>query len=321
MNRFLELLLNGLRNVIVPKITGKPVNPPLVYVNDRNLVNDMIKSKLLSRESCMIARYGSVELSAAVNYIDVQGADHSYMKYIKGEVGAWWWQEHYLEKLKTNAGFFPINKENVERYAKLLIEDSKLVDILGSMAPLEHRMDEYLGDCPRVRLRYLEPDFFTTDVSETWLQVLRGKRVLVIHPYADTIRKQYENRTKLFKDPEFLPEFELLTIKAVQSLGGICEYKTWFDALHHMEEEMDSLDYEFAIIGCGAYGFNLAAHAKRTGHKAIHLGGVTQLLFGIIGKRWEEREDFRQLINEYWVRPSDSEKPMGANKVEGGCYW
>ena len=46
------------------------------------------------------------------------------------------------------------------------------------------------------------------------------------------------------------------------------------------------------------------------------------MLFGIYGKRWLDQEpEYRKYINEFWVRPNDSEKPFGANKVEGACYW
>ena len=50
---------------------------------------------------------------------------------------------------------------------------------------------------------------------------------------------------------------------------------------------------------------------------SIHAGGATQLLFGIKGKRWDECGFY----NDYWVRPSEREKPLGYEKVEGGCYW
>ena len=52
-------------------------------------------------------------------------------------------------------------------------------------------------------------------------------------------------------------------------------------------------------------------------------GGATQLLFGIIGSRWEEEySDFnRDVVNEYWVRPLESEKIKHANAVEEACYW
>ena len=84
-----------------------------------------------------------------------------------------------------------------------------------------------------------------------------------------------------------------------------------------MKEQIDRTDYEIAILGCGAYGLPLAAHVKRQGKKAVHLGGSTQFMFGIIGKRWEGNP----LINENWVRPAPEETPALAVHVEGGCYW
>ena len=80
------------------------------------------------------------------------------------------------------------------------------------------------------------------------------------------------------------------------------------------------MDFDIAIIGCGAYGFHLAAHVKRIGKKAVHLGGATQALFGIIGKRWENNK-VSFYINENWIRPLLEEIPENANTVEGGCYW
>ena len=97
-----------------------------------------------------------------------------------------------------------------------------------------------------------------------------------------------------------------------------------------MKTRIDATDYDVALIGCGAYGFPLAAHAKRMGKQSVHLGGALQLLFGIKGKRWEnpnygERElgngSYLQLINETWVRPSDQDKPATADQVEEACYW
>lgn len=89
----------------------------------------------------------------------------------------------------------------------------------------------------------------------------------------------------------------------------------------YMKKEIDKVDYDICLIGCGAYGFPLAAHVKRTGKKAIHLGGGLQLLFGIRGKRWDMRDEYKSLMNEYWIRPSEDETPVVAKKVEGACYW
>jgi hypothetical protein len=93
-----------------------------------------------------------------------------------------------------------------------------------------------------------------------------------------------------------------------------------------MKAQMDQVDYDICLIGCGAYGFPLAAHAKRMGNVGFHLGGSLQLLFGIRGKRWENPDynpvyNYAALMNEHWVKPAEEERPVAANKVEGACYW
>ena len=51
------------------------------------------------------------------------------------------------------------------------------------------------------------------------------------------------------------------------------------------------------------------------------MGGATQLLFGIMGSRWDTDPFISKLYNEYWVRPDQSETPKNADVVENGCYW
>ncbi len=120
-----------------------------------------------------------------------------------------------------------------------------------------------------------------------------------------------------------LPELASLTvIPAVQGLAGQkTGYDTWFDALAAMEKQMDACDYEVAIIGAGAYGLPLAAHARDTGHVAIQMSGATQLLFGIKGRRWDTHPQISKLYNPAWVRPAPAEQPANKQAVEGGSYW
>lgn len=296
-------------------------------LTDVDAISNKITELLQSDNPCMIARYGSVELDCIVNTLGVLG------KWSKIEYLRYWfetgncgrdWLEKYLYSMKTNAGFFPNTKENVKRFVQMMLIDSSYVDMLGSWLSNERFMKDHLPKnvirCDREKLT----PFFA---SCPWTLVLAGKKVLVVHPFADTIKKQFENKDRLFDRP-MLPEFELQVLKSVQSLNGHCEdFETWFDALQWMEDQMDEIDYDVALIGCGAYGFPLAAHAKRTGHKAIHIGGALQLFFGIKGKRWESEgyigtdHDYSVFFNEYWCRPSENETPISSNLVEQGCYW
>ena len=147
--------------------------------------------------------------------------------------------------------------------------------------------------------------------------------MLVIHPFEETIQKQYLKRDKLFENPDILPEFELVTLKAVQSSAEAeCEFNCWSDALGHMKKEISQKDFEVALLGCGGYAIPLAAYIKSSGKKAIVLGGLTQLLFGIKGSRWEaSRPDIVAMYNEYWTRAGENEKPKGYKGIENGAYW
>lgn len=321
MNRIYELTLKGLKRYVYPQI-GHPVTlPPLVYTDNMEECNTLIKNAIEGNEPFMVARLGSTEMNAVANYVGVRDNPHSALKYIKGEINEWWWNITSITQMQTNSGFFPITEENIVKYSKLMLEDVQQIDILGSWVPQEYYIKNELSKALKYRLGNIEPPFMDTFSPYSWTRALKGKRVLVVHPFRDTIVNQYEKRSKLFQDSEFLPDFELLTVKAVQSLGGTTEFKDWFEALNWMKQKMDALDYDVAILGCGAYGLPLAAHAKRTGHKAIHLGGASQLLFGIRGNRWDSQPKYQGLFNDYWVRPGDAEKPASAANVENACYW
>ncbi|WP_342646851.1 hypothetical protein [Mucilaginibacter sp. CSA2-8R] len=297
------------------------VNYATVDVKNQE-ASDLIKSRLLSDEPVMICRFGSIELDCVANYISINKNKGAWFKYISGKIDAYWWQDNIISAMSNNAGFFPSNPSTLEKFSLSMIEDMKQVDILGSWLEKEKLFTKELAHATRVQIGDLHP----YNHANPWSEALKDKKVLVIHPFEDSIKSQFSKRDLIFKDQRILPPFELKTIKAVQSIANNkTPFKTWFDALDYMKEQIDKTDFDIAILGCGAYGFPLAAHIKRIGKKAVHLGGPTQVLFGIIGKRWEEDKVnsyvMTHFANEHWVRPSATETPSGIKNVEAGCYW
>ena len=71
--------------------------------------------------------------------------------------------------------------------------------------------------------------------------MLKGKKVLVVHPFVESIKYQYENnREHLFENPDVLPEFkELILVKAVQTQADAKDsrFKDWFEALQYMKDD------------------------------------------------------------------------------------
>jgi hypothetical protein len=326
MNKITIYSLKALRKIYT-KVYGKALAPP-ECLEDPETVSEIIYNSLMSDTPCMIARFGSNELNTLLNYQGVNKKSRSISKYIKGEQFDWWWNEGIIKNLHDLAGFFPITTNKLEQFCELMMKDIPEVDILGSWLANEHLVEVQLKHAIKVHLRLLEPYW----ANNFWSKALEGKKVLVIHPFVEDIEKQFLKRELLFKN-SILPSFQLTTIKAVLSLANEeTGFKDWFEALDHMKAEIDKVDYDICLIGCGAYGFHLAAHVKRRGKKGFHFGGALQLLFGIRGKRWEDpnygvkewgipNSLYSNLMNEHWIRPNNNDKPKNANIVEDGCYW
>ena len=322
-NQLLIFTLKGLKKIAFKIFQIKPLSLPGCEISP-DIASKIIYEHLTNEKPCMIARFGSTELSTVVNFIGVNQKEHNCWNYIIGRSLPWWWNQSILEQMKSWSGFFPISSKNIEQFSKLIIEDMKQIDILGSWLVEENYFYDELRDVHKIFLLLFDP-FWS---KMPWTRALKGKKILVIHPFSQTIESQYKKRKLLFQNDEILPDFELKTFKAIQTLGGNDSYnfKDWFEALNFMKKEIEKIEFDICLIGAGAYGFPLAAHIKRLGKKSVHLGGSLQLLFGISGKRWEDKnynEEYKyfELINENWVRPNETEKPFNANSVEGGCYW
>lgn len=227
-----------------------------------------------------------------------------------------------LERGQYAAGIFPTDFENNAVFSKIYLDAVKQADVMALCDVYKEKeiITRYCNKtCKFIRARSIEPYYF----ENPWTIALKGKSVLIIHPFIETIQSQYQNRKNIFKNPDILPEFsEIQFIKAVQSAAGArTDFLTWKDALSYMCDEIDKRKFDIAIVGAGAYAMPLCAHIKQTGKMAIQMSGATQLLFGIKGKRWDNHPIISGFYNEYWVRPNEKETPPQTQKVEGGSYW
>lgn len=286
--------------------------------------NDYIRDLLHKGDPCMISKFGTTELSTLVSYVLSKEEHHSlneYLAFLRGQISnVGWLDRNSMNALYILSGFFPNDISLLPKFFDVNYKALKQIDVLGSYIANEKYFKKELANAKKVNLDgYYAPFFY----KDPWTKELAGKKVLVIHPFAENILSQYKNhRTLIWKDPDILPEFELITYKSVQSILGIkTPYKNWFEALKKMEKDISKIDFDIALIGCGAYGMPLAAYVKSLGKQAIHLAGWTQVLFGIIGTRWQNNPRVAPMMNEYWIHPSKQNIPKEAKKVENGCYW
>jgi hypothetical protein len=261
----------------------------------------------------MITRLGSSELSCIA----------FYLRWRDGRVLPVAYPASLRRVMTINAGVFSASDAVLDGFALRYLDALPMTDVLGVWFN-RGEANVVRERCPSAHLVELAA-LNAMCYPDPWSAQLAGKRVLVVHPFAESIESQYrESRTFLFADPAVLPAFELKTLAPPQSSAGTsCAFASWDDALADTRDRIARESFDVALIGAGGYGLPLAAFVKSLGRQAVHLGGATQLFFGIRGLRWEvEYEDtIVPLMNEHWVRPLASETPDGANLVEGGCYW
>lgn len=266
--------------------------------------NDLARQAIQRGGPFLFARCGATEMRTVADW--QQNGGH--------------FADRTRQEIRALSGVFPTDDDTLGRFCERYVACAQSADLLALWDVGAER--EVIRGCRGTtfaKLRALEPYYH----QNPWSSALAGKKVLVVHPFKETILRQYARREALFPDTQILPEFAGLTvIRAVQGLAGQeTGYASWFDALDAMARQMDAADYEVAIIGAGAYGLPLAAHARDTGHTAIQMSGATQLLFGIKGKRWDDHPIISTLYNDAWVRPAENEGIPNREAVEGGSYW
>lgn len=243
-----------------------------------------------------------------------------------------WWEEHELFGTNRYKRHIEWESHPTEEDAKKWVDSMK--EVCSKADVMAHFMDNppyeeyifslYAKQAQYIRLDYMEP----LETNHPWTMALEGKRVLVVSPFYKQIEQQYAIRDKVYQGKTIFPEMDLVAIPSVwyadAKSGKEQGYDTWFDALDDLYNRIMEQEFDIALLSCGSMGFNLATMIKDSGKSAIHFGGALQMLFGVLGSRWENSEKYKPWINEFWVRADADCAPKNKRAMEimdEGCYW
>ena len=234
------------------------------------------------------------------------------------------WDDNLRWHASNHAGITPPTDQILDFFTNVYSESLLNTDLLTIWSPDNLGSPEFNISnhyCPNAEfiagLQALEPFYHVGP----WSAALEGKRVLVVHPFEDSIKEQYGKKHLLFEDKSILPDFELITLKTYQTHGGGNTDLPWDVCYNDMVSKINDIDYDVALVGCGAYGLPLCDVVKKMGKPAIHVGGGLQIMFGIKGNRWDSMPAVNKYYNDYWKRPYYSEKTRNHQVVEGSTYW
>ena len=279
-------------------------------------VSDTISEAIIGNKPFVLSRFGSEEIKWYVQYKLLSRSYPSRIySYITCKADTWKRESRIIDNLTLQPKSLAMTEAFVQAMDNALPE----IDLLGSWLKLEQspEVQRRLSCNKYAYLVDIEPYYH----PNPWSASLAGKRVLVVHPMVSSIQSQYAKRQQLFEDQHVLPAFQLITLEAKYFDDPV--YNTWEKIYKYYLEEISRLTFDIAILGCGSWGMPVAGEIKRMGKPALHLGGATQVLFGIIGNRWERLyPDFTtRFVNEYWVRPLQEETPSWAKEYDKYSYW
>lgn len=239
--------------------------------------------------------------------------------------------------LELNAGIFPGTQETLDSFCIDYMDSLKNVDVMAEgwynhFKKVEKEiLDDLNPNRKKILLRNLEP--YYVKPSLRWTQYLSGKRVAIINSFAETCEQQtYMSKaiwpeyteTLLPSDTTWIPiQTYYSPSLAANNLNAnwplhINNYKDAVESI--VKKTLDSWA-EVAIIGCGGMGMIIGSKLKDAGLQVVVMGGATQILFGIKGKRWENHEVISTFFNDAWISPNPENIPSNYSLVENGCYW
>ncbi len=284
-----------------------------------NRDDQLIHRLLSSPNPHMIGRIAGVELKVAYYVLE---QSHRI-------------KDQDLIELENNAGIHITSNESLKEYATRLIEaydacsaigtwetSGKVYEVTGVGQDFIIRRTPHL---PKISALALEP-YYLPPTDFSWMTALKGKRILILHPFIHTIQKQLEYLKDIFPDRDWFEGCSFQLVCPPFTLAGNHGNRDWKDhyeqCIGTLRAEYEKHPFDVALIGAGGYGMLLSHFLhKELGVSTIYVGGALQLFFGIIGKRWFTNKRVMGLVNDSWTRPLKEDQPSEFQRVERGCYW
>lgn len=298
-----------------------------IWFNDNDIIREYILTKVNNGQKFIIPRVAGIENNFAV-YASMydnfgEGDRQNLQSYFR----------NVAPIMKNNAGVQISTYNSIMKYSNLYLGAFENCELFCGWEKDGVCYPHIKESHDHIKTRFSSKkmvwayalDVFHYIHSNPWTQALKGKRILIVSSFEESIREQIPNRCKLYDGVDLFPDCEFIVIKPPMTHGS--EFSREFDEeLNDFYIKLDKLkdSYDVALLSCGGYGNIISNHIFTEHNKsAIYMGGTLQMLFGILGRRWlvERPEVIRLYLNEFWTRTKDCEKPKGHEKIEGGCYW
>ena len=303
-----------------------------IRFDDNNLLYNYIYNKLEKGEKFIIPRVSGHENNYAFFGKIIQyNIQNNIQPNIPIQIQYYF--QSTIRIMKQNAGIKLSNVNSIVKYSNMYLRAFENCDIYagweswGHYIPHIAESHNFIVNTFSMKKIFwsFALDIFHYIYNRPFTTALKGKRILIVSPFEESIRSKLDIRDKLYDGVDLFPDCSFVFIKPPITNGDNSseefdiELETFFTQLNKLKGK-----YDVALLSCGGYA-NLIANYIYEKHNAssIYIGGVLQMYFGIYGVRWmKERPDILKIfLNNHWSRPLSSEKPKNFSSIESGCYW
>ena len=286
-------------------------------------LREFITNKLIQKKPFIIPRIAGIENEVAMfgaMLIQQGSTEEEAMKTM----------EKAKPVMKTNAGISLQNVEDICLYSKKYLDAFNKCERYFWWAPwgevvkwIPRSFDFMITNFTGPKFDAITLDIFHSIYREPWTLALKGKRILIISSFIESIKEKIPIREKIY-GIDLFPDCEFIFIKPPQTHGNN-DSRRFPEELEDFVENVRNVkdSFDIALCSCGGYGNAICSAIYDMDKSAIYVGGVLQMYFGIYGERWmRERHDImRMFLNKHWSRPKESERPKNFKNVEKSCYW
>jgi hypothetical protein len=235
------------------------------------------------------------------------------------------------ESLRST-GIFPADLEFYRRWIACYIEHLARLDSIGVAAeaatPTVALLRSHgIGAARAIDMKDQQPDRSAPSAeARCYLPALHGRAVLLVCPFAEFLAERATKETfeavwaktgKRWFAPHSVEALEIGYGFAPETQA---RFGTSLDRLEHLQAELAERQFDVALIAVSGLGIPLASFVKSQGQVGLSLGGDLQILFGVLGDRWRNRESWRRrYFNDAWVELPKRYVPDANQTYEN--YW
>jgi hypothetical protein len=282
-----------------------------ISIDDHNVLYDYILNKLEKNEKFIIPRISCVESVTAYQpeRVNVYTMKNNAGIKLSSDESTKKWVKNHLDSFKNCDIYLGWSKHNEDRVYQYITEPHEMYDKIcdGKKKVWSHCLDVF----EQIKRR-------------PYTLALKGKRILIVSAFMNSIKEKLLIREKIY-GIDLFPDCEFVFIRPPQTNGNNTS-EEWDIELNKFYTELDKIkdDYDVALVSAGGYGTIICNYIYNNHNKSsIYVGGVLQMYFGIYGNRWlvERASILRMYMNKYWSRPKEDERPQGYKGIESNCYW